>query len=370
MKILKYLLLLALLFFVTATIFVATLKPNFQIVKTKIINVPRNKVFDYINNLKNWQEFGFCEQNEQTVNYRFDKNFNDTNGTFSWKTNGVNGKVQTLSVLQNRQLKQLLNLNGEKFQMIWTFTDTLGKTKVSWETKGILSFENKMLYRLSGGIDNFIGNKCEKSLEIIDKNLDFEINKYNIKTVGYLQKTTCNYLHKTITSKNENLRKNIQILINEIVVFFDKKNITAVGSPFVIYNSKDTSLQTTNFSVCLATIKPINTFSSDGFLSGKLLPFQAIKSTLNGDYSHLAEVKQKTLKYFLKNNLAEDPTKPYVEVYLKSKKDIKNPSKWVTDIYVPAKLKTQYTAPKKSIDTLSGTPVEPQQPEISELPKP
>jgi effector-binding domain-containing protein len=353
MKILKYLLLLAILVFITTIIFVATLKPDFNIVKSQIINAPTNVVYNYVNNLKNWQEIGFCETENDKILYRFNKNFKDKNSSFSWNGKEENGSISTISTTENQKIVQKMELNGEKSNFLWTFKDTLGKTKVTWQTKGVLNFETKMLSKFSGGLDDNMGKKIQKSLENINNNLDFEINNFNINIIGYLQKSSCFYLHKTINSKNEKVRKNIPIMISQMIDFFKKNNIIPIGSPFALFNSKDEINQTTNFSVCIATINEQKPYPNANVFSGNLNPFQSVKTTLSGDYSHLEQAKQKTILYFAKNNLIEDNTKPYLEIYIKSKKDVKNPSKWFTEIYIPAKLKKQYFAPKKQQDSSS-----------------
>ncbi len=366
MKILKYLLLLAILVFVTTTIFVATLKPNYNIIKTQLIDTQRNVVYNYINNLKNWQEIGFCGDDSNATLYHFNKIFKDKNSSFSWKGKDGNGTILTISTKENQQIVQKMNLNGEKSDFIWTFKDTLGKTKVTWQTKGILSFENKMLNKFSGGMNDIMETKIQKSLENINKNLDFEVNNFNIKIIGYLQKTSCFYLYQTINSKNEKVAKNIQIMILHLDNFFKKNNIIINGYPFVIYNSKDEINQTTNFSVCIATIKELKSYPEANIFSGHLMPFQTVKTTLTGDYSHLDAAKEKTIQYFFKNNLIEDFTKPYIEIYIKSKKDVKSPSKWFTEIYIPAKLKIQYFAPKKQQDSVANQVITTEKVELPE----
>ena len=43
--------------------------------------------------------------------------------------------------------------------------------------------------------------------------------------------------------------------------------------------------------------------------------------------------------YIKKNNLTQDFTLPYVEIYTKNNDEVANPSKWVTEIYIPIKAK-------------------------------
>ena len=49
----------------------------------------------------------------------------------------------------------------------------------------------------------------------------------------------------------------------------------------------------------------------------------------------LKEAKNKAIAYLQKNNLRPNNSKETIEVYSKTKIDIKNPSKWITELYIP-----------------------------------
>jgi hypothetical protein len=78
-------------------------------------------------------------------------------------------------------------------------------------------------------------------------------------------------------------------------------------------------------------------FISEGsdMSTGLLYPFQAVKTTLNGDYSHTREAWGKTRAYLSKNHLSENVGGTQIEVYRKNMMQVANPSQWITDIYIP-----------------------------------
>jgi hypothetical protein len=71
-----------------------------------------------------------------------------------------------------------------------------------------------------------------------------------------------------------------------------------------------------------------------------LYPFQAVKTTLTGDYSHTREAWNQSVAYLKKNNLTENTEGTHIEIYSKNMLQVANPSQWVTEIYVPIKDKT------------------------------
>ena len=78
-------------------------------------------------------------------------------------------------------------------------------------------------------------------------------------------------------------------------------------------------------------------FTSEGseFIGGKLEPFNALKTTLTGDYSHLKKAWDAAFKHITDNGMEQKFEMPYLEVYTKGIQQTKRPSQWVTDIYIP-----------------------------------
>jgi hypothetical protein len=69
--------------------------------------------------------------------------------------------------------------------------------------------------------------------------------------------------------------------------------------------------------------------------SDTLKSFEAVKTTLTGDYSHKHKALDKALEYLRVNHLRPDKAFSHLEIYSIGKNDIKNPSKWITEIYNP-----------------------------------
>jgi len=70
-----------------------------------------------------------------------------------------------------------------------------------------------------------------------------------------------------------------------------------------------------------------------------LKAFQAVKTTMTGDYTHSKAALDKTKEYIKANNLTKDFSFSHVEVFVLGKKEEKSPSKWITEIYIPVKPK-------------------------------
>jgi hypothetical protein len=335
MRILKYLFLLLLLSFVALSIFVATQKGDFTVERSKIINSPKSNVFNFVNDYRNWEDFGSWITADPEIKISYPGKTIGPGASYSWEGKDGNGDMKTLFVKENDSISQKMNYSGTESSVFWKFKDTVGGTKVTWKTIGKMSFSMKVYTAFNGGIDKIIGEMYEKSLANLDKTLDFEINTYTVKVDGPAKKTGTFYLKQTFNSKISNVIKNSRIVFYKINTFCKQNNIELNGKPFLIYHTHDVASGLTKVSFCVPIKTQILTSSGSDILAGKLEPFDAVKTTLNGDYSHTQKALDKTKAYINANKIVLDPLFSHLEVFTTSRTEIKNPSKWVTEIYYP-----------------------------------
>jgi len=337
MRILKYLFFLLLLSFVTLMIFVATQKGEFTVEKSKIINSPRSDVFNYINDSKNWEDWSSLVLDDSGISVTHSQNTIGKGSSYSWKGKEGSGDVQTINVKVNDSIIQKMNYNDNNSDVFMSFKDTIGGTKVTWKAKGEMSFGYKLMTIYHGGATNFIGLLFEKSLGNLDKKLDYEKNTFTIKVNGSATIPTVFYLAQTFTSEISKVEKNSEIVFKKIIAFCKKNKIAINGKPFNIFHTYDSENGLTKISICIPTNNQVLLVEGSDIISGKFESKQAIKTTLTGDYSHIKEAVTKTLEFITANQLVTDPAFSHVEVYYSGKKEIKTPSKWLTEIYIPLK---------------------------------
>ena len=334
MKILKYLLLLIFLFFIGLTVFIATQKGDYTIVRSKVIKIPRATVFNYVNDYKNWATFASWSNDGGTTKFRFPSLTKGKGASCSW--NGTStGKAITTEVGENTFIQQKLLFNDTETQGKWTFKDTLGKTKVTWETKGTMDVFTKIKAYLNGGIENIIGDVYEKSLYQLDRTLDYEINTFKVNVNGIVARPQTFYIGQTINSEPEKVNKNIRILIPKMIAFFKKNDMVMHGKPFVMMNTLDEKSNITTLSVCIPVKDSIVIMEGSELMSGTIEAHSSVKTTLMGDYSHFAKADQKAFDYIFENQLKRNFAIQPSRIYLISYEEDKHPSKWTTELYYP-----------------------------------
>lgn len=350
MRILKYIFLLILLSFVALSIFIATQKGDFSVERSKIINAPKNSAFNYVNDYRNWPDFGSWATEDPEMKVQFPQNTIGKGASYSWEGNDGNGSMNTLYTKDMDSIVQKMDFNGSISSVYWQFKDTIGGTKVTWKTKGKMSFLFKIYTAMNGGVDQVIGTMYEKSLINLDKALDYEINTFSLKVDGLTKKPQVYYLSQSFTSEIGKVNKNFKIVVSKIKAFCEQNDIQLNGKPFIIYHNYDLVRQLTKISICLPITKEIFISQGSEIVAGKLPAIDAVKTTVTGDISHVKKGFDKAVDFLNKNQLTPDPSISHIEIYTITKSENKNPSKWITEIYVPfipkaVPVKTYYQAP-------------------------
>ena len=353
MRILKYLLLLMFLFLIGLTVFVTTQKGEYDIVRSKIIAKPKATIYNYVVDYRNWETFGTWMQEYPGIQFHYSNNSNVKDGFVTWKNNDEIGYAKTVNSKENDSISQKIVWHEMNSTLSWTLKDTLGKTKISIRTKGKIDLKMKIYSFFHGGITSIVGDYIDKNLLALDRTLNYELNSYKIKVNGVVALPKKYYIGQTIHCYDDKVLKNIKIMIPNLIHFFNKNKLTAVGKPFVQYNEENGENKTTNITVSMAVRDSVNISEGSDMTSGKIETMSALKVTLIGDYSHLKAAKKKALDYINRNELRPDLNLKTFEVYSKTIQDVKNPSQWVTEIYIPLLPKREpvstYITPKDSI---------------------
>ena len=335
MRILKYIFLLILLALVGITVYVATQKGDFEVSKSSIIKTQRSTVFDYVNDYKNWETFGSWMQKDSDIKFNYDAKTIGAGAKCSFENGSDDGDIKTMFVKENNSIAQKANFNGTTATISWTFKDTVGGTKVTVHSKGKMDIMTKITTFFKGGVTSILGDVYEKSLRNLDKTLNYEMKTYSIKVNGIVQRASGFCLKQTVTCHIKSVSKNTKIIMARMVHFFKKNKITMAGKPFVMYDRYDVANDIATISVSIPVGKQISISPGSDVASGEIIAFTCLKTTLTGDYSHSKEAWAKAKKYIADNGLKENFAGSYTEVYVKTIDDIKQPSKWITEIYIP-----------------------------------
>lgn len=349
MKIAKYLTLLFLLFLLAFVVFVATQPATYQITKKKEIKMSSNLVYEYVNDFANWGEW-------QQFNTEEDFTFTTSDNTIGEKSFvkwDSNNQIITTYSSKDSIVQDYIE-SSNKQSLHWKFQKTKTGTLALVTIKGDLTFKEKIYSVLNGGITSYVGPQIEESLSKINDYLVNELGSYKVSVQGLVNRPDTNFIEQKDSCLVKDFPKKSKILLKSIKAFIKSNNIETLGVPFVIFHNSPNG-NTMKYSMCVPVKDEILTTPESQIQGNSFESFLAVKTTLKGDYSHMKEAWSKARNFINKNRFTEDKASIYMGIYKKSLPEVKEPSKWETEIYIPIVKKKAPSRRKVESDSTATT---------------
>lgn len=238
MRIAKYLLLLMILFAVALLVFVFTQEGNYKINKSIIVkNLDQKTVYNYIEDLNNWQEFIYDSKNLKVLN----KN------KLGWK----NQKYIVKQKFPNDSILMIYNKDNNEALLNITLKKLKNATKINWNIEGKYTYKEKFLALFYGNNNKNLTQKINNYLVKINNNLYKEHFFYNIKYDKIITLPEQTYIFKIVNCSISNQVQEIENQLKKLKTTLDSVKIKTNKTPFLIYNWLDTGTQNTQFKVCI-----------------------------------------------------------------------------------------------------------------------
>ena len=335
MKIIKYVFLLLLLALVGISVYIATQNGEYTIKRSTFIKVPKEVVFNYINDYRNWDQWMDLEANQADVKFSFPDNTVGQGSSLSWKKGDDFGSIQSLFVKENDSIAQKLSIDGQVSTSTLTLKDSIGGTQLNWTVTGSADFTTKIKAAFNGGVEQFKAKMFQNSLNNVNAIITKEISSFSTQVIGIATIDGGFYVKQSATVKLRDMNSKITPMLQKMSTFFKNANLQMNGKPFVIYESSDNANGTITFSVCGPLKEEIFVSNPSDVSIAKLQPFKALKTVLKGDYSHRSEAVKKALAYISENKIDRNTALKYMDIYTVNASDEKSPSKWVTEVLIP-----------------------------------
>jgi DNA gyrase inhibitor GyrI len=191
----------------------------------------------------------------------------------------------------------------------------------------------KAYWLTQGGIEKNLEPMYNKGVVLLNNYLINEIDKYNVVSTGVVDYGGGFYLYETTSCKVSEIGIKMGEMFPAIMKYMAENNIQASGKPFSISHKWDEENKTTMFSTCVPISERIIT--NGDVLTGFLKPQKTFKTILTGSYKYEVEAWETAFKNLHAENLKEKSNAEPFEVYLVGPHETPNPSKWITEIYIP-----------------------------------
>ncbi|MBX2828400.1 MAG: SRPBCC family protein [Flavobacteriaceae bacterium] len=339
MKLLKYLFYLLLIVIIGGAVYFGTQDGSYDLSESKVINAPAALVFDKVNDLTTWEDWGPWKEEDPTMVFTYGQTTSGEGANYAWDGE-MDGSITTTQVTENKEILQDLTLitpGGERNPNVyWNFEEVEEGTKVTWGMKGEHTFMDKVYYAFSGmDFDGDMKKMHVNGLMGIASTIEEDMKKYEINVTGIAEHGGGYYLYVTSSSRAEDLSSKMGNMLGQIVNFMGQNNIQQAGMPFTIYHETDQVTGNFILSSAIPVKERIITPTGSDVLCGYMEPTSAVKTVLVGNYKNLPETYEKAQKYVSDNNLIMDPAKKMFEVYANDPGEFPNPADWITEVYIP-----------------------------------
>ncbi|WP_034057178.1 SRPBCC family protein [Lacinutrix jangbogonensis] len=340
MKAIKYIFFLILIAIIALAIYIAVQPNEFSVTRTRTINAPAAVIYNNVNDYKNWASWSSWVEKDPEIKIILPELTKGDGSSYTWQDKNGLGTMRTVETNANKSISQIMQI-GEypESQVSWKFKPNAdGATDVTWNISGKnLPFDFKTYNAFNGGMEKQIGPDYERSLEKLDSIVISDMKKFSI----VVDKETTQhsggfYIYNTAETTFQDFQTKMTTMLPEVIAYANKNNITMSGAPYILYHKWDEANNAIMFSCCVPTTSRVITTGGE-ILTGQLAPFKAVKTTLNGDYSHLKEAWEKAMKAINDSGLEQNENGPTLEAYLNTPINTPNPADLKTEIYIAVK---------------------------------
>ena len=334
MKLLKYLFFLILIFIIGGSMYLATLNGNYDFKQSKIIKAPIEVVFNEINDFNNWQNWGPWYEMDKTIVASYPENTSGVNASYSWTGKEGTGSIKTISLIPNKEIIQQIDFGkGSKSEVYWNLKKVDDGTEVTWGMRGKSTFMEKAYWLIYGGIEKNMEPMYKRGLNLLNDYITKQMKIHNIESKGIVEYGGGFYLYLTASCRTDEIGKKTKTMFPVIAQYMTENSIENAGKPFTIVHKWDAENKAVMFSTCFPVKERVIT--TNDILIGFMPAKKTFKTILKGNYSYLPEAWETAYKNLEKQDFTPVQNGEPFEVYSVGPQDTPNPSKWVTEIYIP-----------------------------------
>jgi len=346
MRILKYLIFLFLIVAIGLSIYVAIQPDDYKIVKTRIINAPKPVIYEYVNNLENWNKWSVWFDHDPQMVIDYGATTEGKNASFKWNSNILGKGTITTTYISKDSIRQRLDFIKPKETIahrFWSFVETTSQNGVLVTSgiEGKLSFTDKFIILFQNSMEHSFDVDFNNGLIKLDSVIRADMKKYTISTIGKTEYGGGYYLYQTTSARINETNIASEKMFQEIEAFMEQNYLHPSGDEFTLYQQTDTLNNSVIFSAGVPIKEKVITPVGSTILCGFIPSGSYFKTVMKGDYINMNEAWSKTREAIKNNNFEVDPQRDSFESYVVTEDETANPAALISEIYIPIKEKVE-----------------------------
>jgi effector-binding domain-containing protein len=295
---------------------------------------PQAEVFDYLNDLQNFNSWSPWYRKDSLAHYTFSGPTVGKGATFSWES--VNSEVGKGSLsISSSSPDSVIQLKlgfGKSSTALSEFkiVSSGEATEVNWKLS-VQPGANPFFRILSSFMENRVGADFEEGLNNLKLNLEKNAPRQNaVLLVEKVQLPLTYYLYVKDKAAAKDIAAVLSLDFAKISNEIKKQGLTIAGAPFVIYNSPGPDFE---MDIALPVGTPGQTSSE--IKSATMNAGKALIARYFGPYDQTRKAHEAIDAYAKANQLVISGA-PW-ETYITDPIAEKDTAKWETDVYYPIK---------------------------------
>ncbi|WP_255493668.1 hypothetical protein [Myroides sp. WP-1] len=328
MKILKYFLLLVILLCISLVVFVLTQSGNFKITKSFELDAPQPIVYQYIQDLNNWNDWIETE--------------NNTNGIYSITLPNI-GVYQIRKEYEKPfdSISQDILYDNKLSNIVWRFSPKGQKTKVEFFFEGTIDLKTKILTFFSGSPDQVVGQAIDNNINALIVFFIKQYREYDLGTTGSTTKEAFHYIYLNGSSSYTDVKTTIEALNIQLTDFCSSNSIKVDSTPLLIFDNNPLT-DNLEFQYGFRLRDSIFLNEEENFKLGSLEANTYFESTITGYYSHLPKALREIRTIVSKSEVfTNNPAQKMMIELNQSSLNNRLPSTWKTTVLIPITLNKQ-----------------------------
>jgi len=322
MKIFTYFLLLVTLTCLSLIVFVLTQSGNFKITKTFELEAPQPIVYQYIQDLNNWNDWIETERL--------------ANGVYAITLPDV-GHYQIRKEYEKPydSISQDILYDAQLSNIVWHFSANGQKTKVTFSFEGTLDLQTKILSFFAGSPDQVVGKAIDKNINALIVFFIKQYKEYDLTTTGSVDRRNLSYIYLNATANYDDIKTTVELLNTQLTNFCTKHAIKVDPTPLLIFDNNPLTT-TLDFQYGFKLHDSIFLNEEETFKTGTIEASSYFESTVNGYYAHLPKALREVRTIINKSEVfANNPNHKMIIELHESSLNNRLPSAWKTKILIP-----------------------------------
>ncbi|MAD96888.1 MAG: hypothetical protein CMB99_06115 [Flavobacteriaceae bacterium] len=312
MKTLKKILLFVGVLLAVAIVYVMLFPSQYDVSRSLKIQAPVGKVFETVNEMKTWEEWGPWHDEDSTIVVTYGEKTSGVGAYNSWTSKDGPGNMTTVQVKNNELIEQKMQFGDfEPSDVIWKFEETEDGVNVTWQMKE----ENapmifKAFAALSGGWDKMLGPMQERGLENLSNVIAEQIKLENSFSISDLKPQ--DYKPQNFIGYYVKMKIDHEEMTKAFMKHMPKAGEYAMKSglkygdfmPSAVYTNYNEEGNICEFYIGLILHKPLK--AGEGMVSLNLPSGKGVMVSKFGNYGNGDEAAhQKISDYLAANNLKQ-----------------------------------------------------------------